>query len=117
MDMQLGVHNYKALTFHAHVACHMIIKHLGYFYVKKQMQEPLPPIYCSQLLQREGTLWILKQENKEVIMSSLEYWKHLGVMEAATYSPISLFVDLKWPILSPWECLQLWLWHAEHCSQ
>ena len=48
--------------------------------LEEQMREPLLPIYLMQEIQVSDTLWVLKQENSNVMIPSPEYGKPLDDM-------------------------------------
>ena len=59
--------------------------------LKEQMQELLLSIYLMQEIQVSDTLWVLKQENSDVMIPSPEYGNPLDNMEVANvrYSKVA----------------------------
>ena len=92
MDMLLGVHHHKALTFQAHVTR---VLNMESVLLEEQMRELLLPIYLMQEIQVSDTLWVLKQENSEVMIPSPEYGKPFDDMEVAKYHAIRLPIELE----------------------
>jgi hypothetical protein len=92
MDVLLGVHHHKALTFWAHVTR---MSNMESVLLQEQMREPFLPIYLMQGIQVTDTLWVLKQENSDVMIPSLEYGKPLDYMEVAKYHAIRLPIELE----------------------
>ena len=70
MDVLLGVHHHKALAFRAHVTR---VSNMESVLLEEQMREPLLPIYLMREIQVSDTLWVLKQENSDVMIQSPEY--------------------------------------------
>ena len=87
MDVLLGVHHHKALAFRAHVTR---VSNMESVLLKEQMQEPFLPIYLMQKIQVSDTLWVLKQENSDVMIPSPEYGKPLDDIEVAKYCAIMI---------------------------
>ena len=77
MDVLQGVHHHKALAFRAYVTRVLNMESVP---LKEQMREPLLPIYLMQEIQVSDTLWVLKQENSNVMIPSPEYGKPLDDM-------------------------------------
>ena len=63
--------------------------------LEEQMREPFLPIYIMLEIQVSDTLWVLKQENSDVMIPSLEYGKPLDNMEVAKYCAIRLPIELE----------------------
>ena len=57
--------------------------------------EPLSPIYLMQMMQVVDTLWILQDEKKDVMITSLEYEKPLDNMDPTNYNTIRLPSDIE----------------------
>ena len=53
------------------------------------------PIYLKREIQVSDTLWVLKQENSNIMIPSPEYGKPLDNMEDAKYCPIRLPAELE----------------------
>ena len=70
MDKLFGVHHYKAIAFQAYVTR---VSHVDSDLLIGQMLEPFLLIYLMQEVQVEETLWVLKQENSDATIPSLEY--------------------------------------------
>ena len=92
MDVLLGVHHHKALAFRAHVT---MVLNMESVLLEEQMREPLLPIYLMQKIQVSNTLWVLKQENSDVMIPSPEYGKPPYDMEVAKYCAIRLPIELE----------------------
>ena len=92
MDVLLGVHHHKALAFRAHVTR---VSNMESVLLEEQMREPLLPIYLMREIQVSDTLWVLKQENSDVMIPSPEYGKPLDDMEVAKYRAIRLPIELE----------------------
>ena len=77
MNVLLGVHHHKALAFQAHVTR---VSNMESVLLEEQMREPFLPIYIMLEIQVSDTLWVLKQENSDVMIPSLEYGMPLLTM-------------------------------------
>ena len=87
MDVLLGVCHYKAAAFRAYVTR---VSNMESVLLKEQMLEPRLPIYLMQEIQVVDTLWVLKQQNSDATIPSLEYEKPIDDMEVTQYCPVRL---------------------------
>ena len=98
MYVLLGVHHHKALALSEHVTR---VLNMATVLLKEQMKARFLPIYLIWEIQAADTFWILKNENSDVMILSLEHGQPLDNIDVAKYSPIRLLAEFELALYSP----------------